>query len=430
MVCALVASLDRPARAADEASPPRPLPNYDGRGTQPEGDGAGTWVARVLLSPLYLTSELLLRRPLSLLVPALERARLLDSAPSKKPSHLPAVSPVVTLESSFLPSVGVLASWDDFVPKNELRLRYETWPTYSAGGEIVDRYSIDRSTSAELRAVAFDRPDEMFFGVGPSTEQSHQSRFTERRFESTLKLERRYWRASRIAVSAGVRKIETSHGQLGDDPSVERAAAAGDYALPFGFGRGFVGPTSAIAVSLDTRRAGRRDPFAFAMEGLADQGSDVTTNDVWMRWGGSASVFFDLDRHERILQITGAAYFAESLHGDGVPFVEQVRLGGDAWLHGFSDGRLTGRSAAIAAIQYGWPVAPKLRASLDVAVGNVFGDHLADFRPELLRLSSALGIATPGERGFRMSIGVGTETFASGATLDSVRFMFGIPRAF
>src|SRR5580704_8530273 len=67
------------AHAGDppEQSPKRVVPDYDGRGPDPSNDdGVGTWIARALLSPLYLTSEFLLRRPLGALIKAIEGSHL------------------------------------------------------------------------------------------------------------------------------------------------------------------------------------------------------------------------------------------------------------------------------------------------------------------------------------------------------------------
>ena len=83
---AFVAAWAQPARASDAppsattpaaSSPPRPLPDYGGRpDAEPPGDGAGVWVARVFLAPLYLISEFVLRRPLGAATVAAERADL------------------------------------------------------------------------------------------------------------------------------------------------------------------------------------------------------------------------------------------------------------------------------------------------------------------------------------------------------------------
>jgi hypothetical protein len=53
----------------------------------------------------------------------------------------------------------------------------------------------------------------------------------------------------------------------------------------------------------------------------------------------------------------------------------------------------------------------------------VFGEHLVGFRPDLLRFSGDIGITTLGvsEYPVQTIIGVGSETFAQGGAIDSVR---------
>jgi len=99
-------------------------------------------------------------------------------------------------------------------------------------------------------------------------------------------------------------------------------------------------------------------------------------------------------------------------------------------MHGFFPGRLVDRSAAVAQLQYSWPVAPWLDATLEGAVGNVFDEHLAGFDAKLLRLSADVGLTTSSDFPFEMLVGFGTDTFARGATVDSFRVSVGVPRSF
>ena len=58
-------------------TPDRELPDYDGRGGPPSPPGkALLWVPRVVLFPLYLTSEYVIRRPLGWLISGAERAQV------------------------------------------------------------------------------------------------------------------------------------------------------------------------------------------------------------------------------------------------------------------------------------------------------------------------------------------------------------------
>src|SRR5262245_49049150 len=58
--------------AADEAK--RDVPDYDGRGDPPTTAGdVLIWVPRVAVSPLYLVSEYVIRKPMEVLVETVER---------------------------------------------------------------------------------------------------------------------------------------------------------------------------------------------------------------------------------------------------------------------------------------------------------------------------------------------------------------------
>jgi hypothetical protein len=83
-------------------------------------------------------------------------------------------------------------------------------------------------------------------------------------------------------------------------------------------------------------------------------------------------------------------------------------------------------------LRYAWPIWIWLNGSLQVATGNVFGEHFAGFRAERSRLSTALGIESSGSRDsiFQALLGFGTETFESGAQVDSLRIVVGARSGF
>ena len=101
-------------------------------------------------------------------------------------------------------------------------------------------------------------------------------------------------------------------------------------------------------------------------------------------------------------------------------------------MRGFRAGRLMGRSAAVATLEYRWPIWAILDGSAQVAMGNVFGAHLEDFDADLMRLAFTFGIRTAGERdhSFDILVGSGTETFREGAGLNSLRLVIGATRHF
>ena len=109
-------------------------------------------------------------------------------------------------------------------------------------------------------------------------------------------------------------------------------------------------------------------------------------------------------------------------------------------MRGFYTGRLVGRSAAVATASYTWPIGPWIDGDLQLALGNVFGEHLEDLSARLLRFSGALGVSVGGlqktavmgsqDAPLEFLIGVGSETFAHGGQIDSLRVTAGVPLSF
>ena len=431
--------------AGAEQSPKRTVPDYDGRGRpDAKADNVGTWLARILLSPLWFTTEYGMREPAAALTKGIEKgdiaSRMYDTF-AFGPHHSFGFLPIGFVEFGFNPSVGVYGFWNDALVKgNDIRLHYELWPVEWFGGSLTDRYRIDRDRWVQLRFAALKRPDQVFYGIGPDTPQWHQSRYGIDKFEVSGAMETRVWRSSRIRGTVGVRKVDLFHGHYGDDPSLEDEARAGGFEVPFGFDRGYMGPFTDLHLVVDSRKREASPPesairrgSSFRAEVESEQGADVehSPSSGWIRYGGNVGAFVDLNGHGRILSLQVAALFADPLVGQQLPFTEMVTLGGDVWMRGYFPGRLVDRSAAVAQLGYEWPVAPKLDATMQAAVGNVFGEHLSDFDARLLRVSAAFGLeAHVGDPPIQFLVGFGTEPIERGATVDSFRISVGVPRTF
>lgn len=432
-----------PARADDdsaraEQSPKRTLPNYDGLG-RPDAkpDNVGTWLARILLSPLWFTTEYGMREPAGAMTKGVEKGDLATRVYNTftfGPHHNFGIIPIGFVEFGFNPSVGIYGFWNDAVVKgNDIRLHYEMWPSEWFGGALTDRYRIDRDRWMQIRFAATRRPDEVFYGIGPDTPQWHQSRYGIDKFEVTGAMETKAWRSSRVRGTVGVRKVDVFNGHYGSDPSLEDEARAGGFEVPFGFDRGYMGPFSDLHVIVDSRKRDETRGSSFRFEVESEQGADVehTPGTGWIRYGANAGVFADLNHHGRILSLQVAALFADPLGTGQIPFTEMVTLGGDVWMRGYFPGRLVDRSAAVAQLGYAWPVAPKVDATMQAAVGNVFGEHLQDFDARLLRVSAAFGVeAHVGDPPLQFLVGFGSEPIDRGATIDSFRITVGVPRTF
>ena len=352
------------------------------------------------------------------------------------PNHSFGFIPVGFIEFGFNPSVGVYGFWNDaFVKGNDIRLHYELWPSEWFGGSLTDRFRIDSERAVQLRIATTKRPDHVFYGIGPDTPQWHQSTattWTSSTWSGTI--ESKAWRSSSVRATVGVRKVDLFGGHYGKDPSLEDEARSGAFDVPFGFNRGYLGPYSDLRLIVDSRKRDvpRGSSARFEIEG--EHGSDVEHAPAtgWVRYGANAGVFVDLNGHARILSLQVAALFADPLGNGQIPFTELVTLGGDIVDAGIlSRPPRRSKRRTVAQLAYTWPVGPKLDATMQADVGNVFGDHLQDFDPRLLRLSAAFGLeAHVGDPPLQFLVGFGTEPIDRGLTVDSFRVMVGVPRTF
>jgi hypothetical protein len=283
--------------------------------------------------------------------------------------------------------------------------------------------------------TGIERPDHAFFGIGPDTRQSNISRYQESLLAADASLDVPLWRSSRIQASVGVRSVDFSRGYFGKDPSIEQEVAAGTYPLPDGFSQGYTAQANHVLMALDSRRPSPADGSGVRIEVEAEQGTDIrrSPGSSWLRYGGSAGGFVDLNGRNRVLSLSLTALFADPLKKSRpIPFTELVTLGGAGPMRGFYPGRLRDRSAAVVTAKYRWPIWVWLDGSLQASVGNVFGTHLEQLETSRFRFSSAIGIESVGSRdgSFELLFGVGTETFDQGAKLDSARILVGTNRGF
>jgi hypothetical protein len=456
---AAVTLLARPARAgpaestpvpSGASSPRRDVPDYGGRGPEPTTAGeVALWVPRVLLSPLYFVTEYVVRRPLAVAIPAAEKADL----PRKVydfftfgPEHKAGFAPVGFLEFGFNPSVGIYSFWNDaFFAGHQLSLHAEAWPTQWYAASLNERIRIDSDKTVQFAVSELRRPDRVFYGLGPDALQSHQSRYTQQTVDAGGVVRWHFWRQSRIEAAAGMRVADITTGHYGTDPSLPEEAATGAFSLPYGFDRGYAAEYNRLDAVLDSRRAW--PPFGqqattpdkvpgsgVHIELVGEQGSDVRRSPAsgWIRYGGTAGGYLDLNQHGRVLGVAVTTIFADPLGAGQIPFTELATLGGDGPMRGYYPGRLFDRSAAAAAVHYLWPVAPWLGGSIETAVGNVFDAHLSGFRVQRLRFSGAIALSTLGAGDYpvELLVGCGSETFDHGGQLDSFRVNLSVNHGF
>ncbi len=437
-----LAGLSSSLTASAESQPERPLPDYDGRGGrgQPTTPGqVALWVPRVVLFPVYLVTEYVVRRPLGYAITAAEKAELpaaLYDFFAFGPDHKAGFVPIAFVDFGFYPSVGLYAFWDDAgFPGHALRLRATTGGRRWLSGAVSERFQLTRQSNVALNASASRRPDYAYYGIGPDTREAVRSRYGADIVELRATWHAGFWRSSSVETTFGYRGASFYPGDFGGDPSLTQQVANGAFSLPDGYTDGYRAGFHRTQITIDTRREedSRESGGRLVLRG--EQGLDPTQSRAagWLRYGASLGGFLDLGDHGgRIVSLSVAAEMTDPLGGQPVPFTELTTLGGNEQMPGFRAGRLHGRSGAAVTLRYSWPIWIWLDGSLQAAVGNVYGEHLSGISWGESRFSGAIGMESRGSRDsvFQLQMGFGTETCNSGAYVNSIRVVVGARSGF
>jgi hypothetical protein len=414
----------------------REVPNYDGREDQTTAGDVLLWVPRVILSPLYVVSEFVIRRPLGYLLTAAERAQLpsaLYEFFTFGPNHNSGLVPIGFIDFGFEPSVGLLFFSNDIAPHQDLNVHFTTWGENWLAGTVSYTVRLPSALSVGTHLTGRRRPDLAFFGVGSNSTNSARSRYGSTLFEGGLDSALTGERLVHFNAGVGARTVSFHRGEFDGDPDLRRASNEGRYPLPPGYEDGYTILYNRLVLSLDSRADSPTRNTGVRFEGAAEQESDVrrSPGSGFLRYSAALGGFYDLNQHGRVVSLWLSAQFADPLGHEPVPFTELVQLGGAGQMRGFVPGRLIDRSAAVATMRYRWPIWVFLDGSIQFAVGNVFGPHLDDFKPSLLRLSAALGFESgKADNSLEFLFGLGSETFEHGTQITSVRVVVGTNHGF
>lgn len=430
----------------------RAVPDYDGRGDDPTTTGdVVVWVPRVLLSPLYLVSEFVVRRPLGAFVTWAEReqipALLLDVF-TFGPDQNAGIVPTGLIDFGFRPSIGLYFFYNDWIPSHNLRARAATGGPGWLMLNLRDRLVLGEEDEISLGGGFVRRSDWVFHGLGPRS-PSERYRFASTTLQADLTYEARLWRSSGFTSFVGVRRTTFDPEDGCCDSTVLTGLRRGLLAEPPGMMKGYTLFLSGLSADLDTRprrdgsgpigpaghgvrlnvrgehaaAVGRQQPFTYA----------EPERYHFVKYGATVTGYLDITGLQRVVSLSAIVDFADPLREDGsIPFTEQITLGGERPMVGYLAGRLVDRSSAVARLDYTWPIWVWLDGALHYEVGNVFGERLQGFDLELLRNSFGMGMraSSSSDHVFEMLLAFGTETFAAGSQIENVRFVLGATSGF
>ncbi|HTP28617.1 MAG TPA: BamA/TamA family outer membrane protein [Anaeromyxobacteraceae bacterium] len=393
---------------------------------------------RVILLPAYLVAEYVVRTPVGAVATAAEKGSWPNTVFqffAFGPDNRGGIFPVFFLDFGFRPSIGLHFFWEDaFAAGNKVTADAawggSNWITLAVG----DRYRFTKDSSLAVEARWNRRPDSIYFGIGSETPDTFRSRYGTDVVGGTVTYRQIVHRALRLEAGAALVRTIFRDYSCCSDPTLAQRVAAGELPAPPGFEENTTAAGLGFRAVLDTRSPGPTDRSGIRVGLEVGPAVDVTRgfDRSWIKYGAGVEGSWDVTGKGRVLSLGVLALFADPLGSQPVPFTELVTVGGAEPFTGFLRGRLRDRSALGAQLSWRWPVFAYLDGVAAVGFGNVFEQHLSNFRWDLLRLSAELGVRTAaalGASNFQFVIGVGTEPFSQGLRLTSFSLAFGVTYA-
>src|SRR5262249_12801782 len=161
--------------------PPRPVPDYEGRGPEPTTAGdVLVLIPRVILLPAYLVGVYAIGAPVGALATTAERNEWptwIVNFFAFGPDHQGGIFPTFLVDFGMRPSIGLHFFWNNtFVTGNRVTADAawggEQWISVGVG----DHYQINKNEAVSLQAFWNRRPDTVFYGIGPESLDENRSR--------------------------------------------------------------------------------------------------------------------------------------------------------------------------------------------------------------------------------------------------------------
>ncbi len=396
------------------------------------------WAPRVVLFPPWLVSEYVVRQPVGALTRTAER----DQWPEQVISFFTfgerrqiTLFPSVLFDFGLKPSVGFNFGWKYFLAeRNTLRVHFGTWGPDWVTTRVIDEYDLSKSQSLSFEGQFVRRKDLPFYGIGPESPSKPRLRYQAMTSQFSLGYQYNFWRASAFSARVGMRTLSFGTGTCCGEQSINDAVESGSIPAPPGLGDGYIAEFQGLSLAFDSRRPLPENGTGVRLEGHGEAviapARASHEGRAWVGYGGTAGVALDAGGG-RVFGLGVNAELIDPLRGT-VPFTDEVSLGGNKPMRGYLQGRLIDRSSLVARAQYTWPVWFYLNGVVQADVGNVFGAHFDGFEPDLLRLSTAIGIRSNGspDSGLEVLVAGATDPFESGFRYSSFRLVIGSHHGF
>ncbi|MFT7623747.1 MAG: hypothetical protein ACI9WU_002930 [Myxococcota bacterium] len=326
-------------------------------------------------------------RPVAELMGLLDRHAVLERVDAflHNEAHTAGVVPTFGFQSGYGAAFGLKAFHDDLLGHGEhLSFLARTGGAFNQDYELY--FSARRLRGSRVwlegRFRYGDTPGLLFHGLGDADtgdngtspgprDASVETRFQQERFLSLLRVGVTMGKPGQ-SVRVGAAMIHNFR-----NASPQRDPVAGDRSIESvydttrldGFESVFNTLEFEANVVVDFRNRPARTSSGWALE-LFGGGAPPVDGFAYWHYGAEASVYINLYRETRVLLLR-AAFEAVDDAGYSIPFQELPRLGGAFDLRGYLEDRFRDKRAAVASVEYHWPIHDFVSGELFLDAGRV-----------------------------------------------------------
>jgi outer membrane protein assembly factor BamA len=319
-------------------------------------------------------------------------------------------TPVLFYSSQYGPSVGATVFHNSLLGHGEklsVKARY--------GGRFVQGYGVsfeaDRFNGSRLwldTNFSYEKnPELLFQGIG-TPRYPVESAYSQTRWLGLLRIGHTFGPSGRSWKVGGMAIF--NHRTFGDPPDTvdeEFTSDAYDVSEIPGFEDGATTLEIGGSVVADHRRTAGLDSTGAYVEAFAG-GVPPIADFTYIHYGAEVSYTFDLYRATRLLTFRGVL---EAVQGDDdeIPFSELPRLGGPNRLRGYAEAQCRDEKAALASVEYHYPVHASILGSLFVDAGYVANEYSDLFDVQEWKLGYGGGLILGSNDGisFRFQVAYG-----------------------
>ncbi|MCU1278163.1 MAG: hypothetical protein JWM53_1709 [bacterium] len=402
-----------PARAV-EAPPPDPShgDSYDGLAHRPTLGDDLLALPRIVLAPVRLVFKAI-AVPFHHLLDWDESNHVHEEVLAALSTHdgTIGIRPAFQYSISFTPIVGLR-----FFDQKLLGPGTDFGATAMSGGINVLYADVtarptppDRALEVGVRAIYNRRNDEVFTGIGFTTDDrntiARASRYAVDAFDAGGRLTYAATRTVFVDVDTmfGLRRFGNGRS-IGSERPIEQVYCVRDLIgqcvpgtvdevqVP-GFARG----TQFFRAGADLRIDSRDNWYRPSSGALVELGLDWShglgfDQSDYVRLHAAISAVLDLWQRSRALIVRIEAHDLEPIGTAAVPFSELIVLGGPDTFRGFRPGRFRNFSSLFAGVEYRWPIWMWMDASIFSEYGGVFGQHFEGFNFDRMKPDVGAGV--------------------------------------